>query len=55
MAVLSKPSVWLRGGDSHRATAAAFKLGAKVHKKSGGANEQLREAVRLSRVLLKAE
>lgn len=55
MVALRKPFWLARAGDIQRGTAAAFKVGARVHKKTGGANEKLKEAVRLSRERIKAE
>lgn len=46
---------FLRGNVSHRATAAAFKVGERAFKKKGGASAPLKEAVRLYRESQKPE
>lgn len=55
MAVMKKRLGFFRAGDTQRATTIAFKVGDRTHKKSGGANSRLREAVRLSRELIVSE
>lgn len=56
MVAMRKPFVGLfRAGNAQRGTAAAFKVGERVHKKSGGASAALKEVVRLARENVKSE
>ena len=55
MVAMRKSFGFSRGDVSQRATAAAFKVGKKVHKKNGGATPALKEVVRLYKESLKSE